>query len=76
LAWSAGGAAQDRGAKRGPALFARRSMSTPLAKISGQFGFAITTDLDAVLADASVDLVDICRCRTVLLFSAVVLLLA
>jgi predicted dehydrogenase len=31
-----------------------------LAKISGQFGFAITTDLDAVIADASVDLVDIC----------------
>jgi predicted dehydrogenase len=30
------------------------------AKISGQFGFAITTDLDAVIADASVDLIDIC----------------
>jgi predicted dehydrogenase len=31
-----------------------------LAKISGQFGFATTTDLGAVLADTSVDLVDIC----------------
>lgn len=31
-----------------------------LAKISGQFGFATTTDLDAVIADPSVDLVDIC----------------
>jgi predicted dehydrogenase len=31
-----------------------------LAKVSGQFGFATTTDLDAVIADASVDLVDIC----------------
>src|SRR5215472_8917429 len=31
-----------------------------LAKISGQFGFATTTDLDAVITDASVDLVDIC----------------
>ena len=30
------------------------------AKISGQFGFATTTDLDAVIADPSVDLVDIC----------------
>jgi predicted dehydrogenase len=46
-----------------------------LAKISGQFGFAITTDLDAVLAGASVDLIDICRCRMILPFSAVVLLL-
>jgi predicted dehydrogenase len=31
-----------------------------LAKMGGQFGFATTTDLDAVIADASVDLVDIC----------------
>ncbi len=31
-----------------------------LAKISGQFGFATTTDLDTVISDASVDLVDIC----------------
>jgi predicted dehydrogenase len=31
-----------------------------LAKISGQFGFATTTDLDAVIADPSVNLVDIC----------------
>jgi predicted dehydrogenase len=31
-----------------------------LAKISEQFGFATTTDLDTVIADASVDLVDIC----------------
>jgi predicted dehydrogenase len=31
-----------------------------LARISSKFGFAATTDLDAVLADASVDLVDIC----------------
>ena len=31
-----------------------------LAAISGQFGFATTTDLDAVLADPSVDLVDVC----------------
>ena len=31
-----------------------------LAKISGQFGFATTTDLDIVIADPSVDLVDIC----------------
>lgn len=31
-----------------------------LAEISGQFGFATTTDLDAVIADGSVDLVDIC----------------
>jgi predicted dehydrogenase len=31
-----------------------------LAKISGQFGFATTTGLDAVIADPSVDLVDIC----------------
>jgi predicted dehydrogenase len=31
-----------------------------LAKVSGQFGFATTTDLDATIADASVDLVDIC----------------
>jgi predicted dehydrogenase len=31
-----------------------------LAKISGQFGFATTTDLDAVITDPSVDLVDIC----------------
>src|SRR5689334_19197680 len=30
-----------------------------LAKIGGQFGFATTTDLDAVLTDPSVDLVDI-----------------
>ena len=30
------------------------------AKISGHFGFATTTDLDAVIADASVDLFDIC----------------
>jgi hypothetical protein len=45
-----------------------------LAKISGQLGFATTTDLDSVLADASVDLVDIRRCRMVLPLSAVVLL--
>lgn len=31
-----------------------------LAKMSGQFGFATTTDLDGLIADASVDLVDIC----------------
>src|SRR5215510_7792116 len=31
-----------------------------LAKISGQFGFATTTDLDALITDKSVDLVDIC----------------
>jgi predicted dehydrogenase len=31
-----------------------------LAKISDQFGFATTTDLDAVITDASADLVDIC----------------
>src|SRR6516162_5445058 len=31
-----------------------------LAKISGQFGFATTTDLDAVIADPSIDLIDIC----------------
>ena len=31
-----------------------------LAKISDQFGFATTTDLDAVIIDPSVDLVDIC----------------
>jgi predicted dehydrogenase len=31
-----------------------------LAKIGGQFGFATTTDLEALLADPSVDLVDIC----------------
>jgi len=31
-----------------------------LAKLSDQFGFAATTDLDAVITDASVDLVDIC----------------
>ena len=31
-----------------------------LAKISGLFGFATTTDLDAVITDPSVDLVDIC----------------
>jgi len=31
-----------------------------LAKISDQFGFATTTDLDAVITDTSVNLVDIC----------------
>ena len=31
-----------------------------LAMIGGQFGFATTTDLDALLTDPSVDLVDIC----------------
>jgi predicted dehydrogenase len=31
-----------------------------LAKISDQFGFATTTGLDAVIADPSVDLIDIC----------------
>ena len=31
-----------------------------LAKINGQFGFAATTDLDALIADPAVDLVDIC----------------
>ena len=31
-----------------------------LVKIAGQFGFATTTDLDALIADPSVDLVDIC----------------
>ena len=31
-----------------------------LAQISDQFGFRTTTDLDALLADASVGLVDIC----------------
>lgn len=31
-----------------------------LATIGGQFGFATTTDLDALIADPAVDLVDIC----------------
>jgi predicted dehydrogenase len=31
-----------------------------LAKISDQFGFATSTDIDAVITDAAVDLVDIC----------------
>jgi predicted dehydrogenase len=31
-----------------------------LAQISGEFGFATTTDLDGVISDSSVDLVDIC----------------
>jgi predicted dehydrogenase len=31
-----------------------------LAKVSEQFGFATSTDLDALLADPSVDLVDVC----------------
>ncbi len=31
-----------------------------LAAISGQFGFATTSDLDALITDPSVDLVDIC----------------
>ena len=31
-----------------------------LARINSQFGFATTTDLDALIADPSVDLVDIC----------------
>jgi UDP-N-acetylglucosamine 3-dehydrogenase len=31
-----------------------------LATISDQLGFATTTDLDGLIADASVDLVDIC----------------
>jgi predicted dehydrogenase len=31
-----------------------------LAKISDQFGFATSTDLDAVITDPSVDLIDIC----------------
>ncbi|TDO48637.1 putative dehydrogenase [Kribbella sp. VKM Ac-2527] len=31
-----------------------------LAELRDQFGFATSTDLDAVIADASVDLVDIC----------------
>ena len=31
-----------------------------LASISDQFGFATTTDLDALIADPSVDMVDIC----------------
>ena len=31
-----------------------------LATIGGQFGFATSTDLDAVITDGSVDLVDIC----------------
>jgi predicted dehydrogenase len=31
-----------------------------LAAISGQFGFATTTDLDSVITDTSVDLVDVC----------------
>jgi len=31
-----------------------------LAAISGQFGFATTTDLDALITDDTVDLVDIC----------------
>jgi predicted dehydrogenase len=31
-----------------------------LAKIAGEFGFATSTDLDGLLADGSVDLVDIC----------------
>jgi predicted dehydrogenase len=31
-----------------------------LAKIGDQFGFATSTDLDAVITDAAVDLVDIC----------------
>jgi predicted dehydrogenase len=39
-------------------VFGRTSQK--LAKIGGQFGFATTTDLDAVITDPSVDLVDIC----------------
>jgi len=31
-----------------------------LAKIGGEFGFATSTDLDRLIADSSVDLVDIC----------------
>src|SRR6266508_1538408 len=31
-----------------------------LTKISDEFGFATSTDLDAVITDAAVDLVDIC----------------
>ncbi|HSR85315.1 MAG TPA: Gfo/Idh/MocA family oxidoreductase, partial [Streptosporangiaceae bacterium] len=31
-----------------------------LAKVGGEFGFATSTDLDGLLADGSVDLVDIC----------------
>jgi predicted dehydrogenase len=31
-----------------------------LAKVGNQFGFATTTDLDALITDATVDLVDIC----------------
>ena len=31
-----------------------------LTKIGDQFGFATSTDLDAVITDAAVDLVDIC----------------
>jgi len=31
-----------------------------LARVAGEFGFATSTDLDALLADGSVDLVDIC----------------
>ena len=31
-----------------------------LVQISDQFGFATTTDLDAVITDTTVDLVDIC----------------
>jgi predicted dehydrogenase len=31
-----------------------------LAKIGGEFGFATSTDLDGLIADGSVDLVDIC----------------
>jgi predicted dehydrogenase len=40
------------------AVFGRTAAK--LAKIGGQFGFATTTDLEALLADPSVDLVDIC----------------
>jgi predicted dehydrogenase len=54
-----------------PGSFRPRSVSTPtqlataappqkLARLAGQFGFATTTELDAVIADASADLVDIC----------------
>jgi predicted dehydrogenase len=34
--------------------------SEKLAQIGDDFGFATSTDLDAVLNDSSVDLVDIC----------------
>jgi predicted dehydrogenase len=48
----------DRADVDGVVVFGRTPET--LARMADQFGFATTTDLDAVLSDASVDLVDIC----------------